>query len=55
LLCCALHAVLLESKEQLAGGELGMQLLESWSDDPDYNMCGWYGITCDDYDLIETM
>jgi hypothetical protein len=41
-------AVLLERKEQLAGGEAGMQLLEDWTEDN--NMCRWYGIICDDYD-----
>jgi hypothetical protein len=48
-----LYAVLLDSKEYLAGNEDGLTLLESWNEDND--LCtDFRGISCKD-GLIEMM
>jgi hypothetical protein len=54
-----LCAVLLQSKALLAGGEKGLKLLASWTEDNE--MCGdnsgqyaFYGVVCDN-DLVYAM
>jgi hypothetical protein len=51
--CCLWSAVLIDSKEILAGTEEGLALLESWNDGN--ALCNFKGIKCNEDNLVTDM